>query len=336
MRTGNKNAGFTLVELLVVIAIIGILIGMLLPAVQSVREAARRTACSNNMRQQGLGIMNFESAHQEFPSTGQARRNQDGSGGNVFWAENGSLEAMGNASHSYQTFILPFIEQNAVFDLFELDYRYDFDPTSAEAPTNQRASQTVIPGYVCPSVQGRSVADVDGEGYGFTDYSAPVTVANALAGIPNDATRLLCVLNGNTDRSIRSILDGTSNTIAIAEDTGRVDEGSGGFMTIKTTEPMAGDGTPTNRRPWAWADADNAFNVDKNLNNSATPRGGPADCPWSETNCGPNEEAFSFHSGGGNMTMADGSVQFLSDSIDSLVFAGLMTKDGGEIVSIDQ
>lgn len=335
MQTLKRNTGFTLVELLVVIAIIGILIGMLLPAVQQVREAARRTACSNNMRQQGLGIMNFESAHQEFPSAGQARRNKDGSGGNVFWARNGSLEAMGNASHSHQVLILPFIEQSAVFDLYDLNFRYDFDPSQAQAPTNQQASQAVIPGYLCPSVQGRP-ADVDAEGYGFTDYSAPVTVANALAEIPGDAIRLLCVLNGNTDRNIGTIYDGTSNTIAIAEDTGRVDEGSGGFMTIKTSEPMAGDGTPTNRRPWAWADADNAFNVDKNLNNSATPRGGPADCPWSKTNCGPNEEAFSFHSGGGNMTMADGSVQFVSDSIDSLVFASLMTKDGGEIVTLDQ
>ena len=242
---------------------------------------------------------------------------------------------MGNASHSYQVFILPFIEQNAVFDLFELDYRYDFDPTQAQAPTNQQASQTVIPGYVCPSVQGRSTDDVDGEGYGFTDYSAPVTVANDLSGLPDNAIRLLCVLNGNTDRSIRSIFDGTSNTIAIAEDTGRVDEGSGGFMAIKTMEEMEGDGSPANRRPWAWADADNAFNVDKNLNNNRTPVGGPEDCPWSKTNCGPNEEAFSFHSGGGNMTLADGSVHFLSDSIDSLVFAGLMTKAGGEIVSLE-
>ena len=330
MQTGKQKTGFTLVELLVVIAIIGILIGMLLPAVQSVREAARRISCSNNMKQQGLGILNFESARQEFPSAGQAK-NADGD--NVFYAEDGTLEGLGNASQGFQTLILPYIEQNAVFDLYNLDYRYDFDPSQAEAPTNQQAAQSVISSYLCPSVAGRST-EVDGEGYGFTDYSAPVTVSPTLSQLPANADRYICALNGNSDRGIGTIYDGTSNTIAIAEDAGRVDVATGGFMTIKTMEPMT-DGTPANRRVWAWADADSAFNVDRNLNNNPTPQGGPADFPWSKTNNGPNEEAFSFHPGGANMTMADGSVQFISDSIDSLVFAGLMSKDGGEIVTLD-
>ena len=329
----KMNRGFTLVELLVVIAIIGILIGMLLPAVQSVREAARRTACSNNMRQIGLGLFNYESAHQNFPSAGQAKRGGSGpdAGQNVFFTDRRRLESFADASHSVQTYLLPYIEQQNVFDLLQISYRYDFDPTLSQAPTNQQASKTAISTYVCPSVQGRGV-ETDVEGYGFTDYSAPVTVRPGLSGNPNQP-RFKCVLNGDSDRSIASVLDGTSNTIAIAEDAGRVDVASGGFMVIKV-ENMD-DGTVANRRSWAWADPDNAFNVDRLVNNNPSPVGGPEDCPWSEVNCGPNEETFSFHPGGANVAVCDGSVRFINQAIDAPTFAALMSKDGGEIASIE-
>lgn len=326
--------GFTLVELLVVIAIIGILIGMLLPAVQMVREAARRTTCSNNMRQIGLALFNYESAFQQFPSAGQAKRGGSGpdAGQNVFFTPRRELEGFGNASHSVQTYILPYIEQQNVYDLYEINFRYDFDPTATQAPTNQQAAKTAISLYVCPSTAGRS-GNQDAEGYGYTDYSAPVTVKPGLSGDPAQP-RFRCVLNGDSQRTIASVTDGTSNTIAMAEDAGRVDVARGGFMIIKV-ETMD-DGTPVNRRSWAWADPDNAFNVDKLVNNSPSPLGGPVGCPWSEVNCGPNEETFSFHPAGANVSMADGSVQFLSASIDARTFAALMSKNGGEVVSLDQ
>jgi len=332
-KRNRGNGGFTLVELLVVIAIIGILIGMLLPAVQSVREAARRTQCSNNMRQIGLGLFNYESAFQKFPSAGQAKRGGTGpnAGQNVFFTEERLLESLGDAAHSVQTYILPYMEQSNVYDLFNLDYRYDYDPGLPEAPTNQLAAKNAIATFICPSVQGRAVQN-DGEGYGFTDYSAPVTVKPGLSGNPNQP-RFKCVLNGDSDRSIASVIDGTSNTIAVAEDAGRFDVATGGFMVIKV-ETMD-DGTTANRRSWAWADPDNAFNVDELINNNPTPVGGPADCPWSVVNCGPNEETFSFHPGGANVTVCDGSVRFLRDSTDAATFAALMSKDGGEVVSLE-
>lgn len=320
--------GFTLVELLVVIAIIGILIGMLLPAVQSVREAARRTTCSNNMRQIGLALFNYESAFKKFPSAGQAKRGGTGpdAGQNVFFTDRRDLESFGDASHSVQTYILPFIEQGNVYDLYDINFRYDFDPSRPEAPNNQQASQTAIPGYICPST-GRD-AQQDAEGYGYTDYSAPVTVKPGLSGITTQP-RFKCVLNGDSQRTITSIKDGTSNTIAMAEDAGRVDVDRGGFMIIKV-ETMD-DGTSVNRRSWAWADPDNAFNVDKLINNSRSPLGGPADCPWSDVNCGPNEETFSFHPSGANVAFADGSIHFLNAAMDAPTFVALMSKDGGEI-----
>ena len=221
----KSHRGFTLVELLVVIAIIGILIGMLLPAVQAVREAARRTTCANNMRQMGLAIHNYESAHMQFPSAGQAKRggnDEDTAGQNVFFTDKQKLESRDDASPSVQTWILPFMEQNNVYELMNIRYRYDFSPTAPEAPTNQQASQVAIANYVCPSTSRSGTNDA--EGYGFTDYSAPVTVAPKLNGDPNQP-RYKCALNGDSKRLISSITDGTSNTVAMAEDAGRYDEG---------------------------------------------------------------------------------------------------------------
>lgn len=317
--------GFTLVELLVVIAIIGILIGMLLPAVQAVREAARRTQCANNMRQIGLALFNYESAHMKFPSAGQAK--DPATGANVFFTDRGKIETFADAAPSVQAYILPFIEQNAVANLFDKQYRYDIDPSGGQAPTNQQAAQTAIPGYICPS-SGRG--EQDSEGYGFTDYSAPVTLKPDFEGLGNP--RYKCVLNGDSQRRIGSITDGTSNTIAMAEDAGRADTSTGGYMIIKT-ESMP-DGTSADRRSWAWADPDNAFNVDKLVNNNQTPRGGPDGCTWDIVNCGPNEETFSFHPGGANASLADGSVHFVDADVSAQVFAALMSKNGGEVVSI--
>jgi prepilin-type N-terminal cleavage/methylation domain-containing protein len=321
--------GFTLVELLVVIAIIGILVSLLLPAVQSAREAARKSACSNNMRQMGIALFNYESAHQKLPSAGQAKRGGVGpnAGQNVFFTERRKLESRGDASHSMQTFILPFMEESSIADLINLKYRYDFEPSN-HAPTNQRASQTGVATFICPSTGGRS-GHQDAQGYGYTDYSAPVTVKPGLSGNPNQP-RFKCALNGDSDRRIKSITDGTSNTVAIAEDAGRVDVDSGGFMVIKT-EAMD-DGTPADRRSWAWADPDNAFNVDTLVNNNPSPLGGPEDCPWSVVNCGANEETFSFHPGGAYMTCCDGSVHFVSADVEAAVFVAMMSKNGGDIL----
>ena len=327
----NFRHGFTLVELLVVIAIIGILIGMLLPAVQAVREAARRTTCSNNLKQMGLAALNYESAHMEFPSAGQAKAEANSLGSNVFFASNNELETLMNPSHSVQTYILPFIEGNNIHALFDLTFRYDY--AGSEAPTNLQASKSAVDTFVCPSVGGRS-GDVDAEGFGYTDYSCPVTVASLgeITGTASGEPNQQCAFNGKSGRKIGAVTDGTSNTVAIAEDAGRVDVDNGGFMLIKN-EAMI-DGTAVERRSWAWADPENSYNVDKLVNNNANPIGGPEDCRWSVVNCGANEETFSFHTGGANLVLCDGSVHFLSDSISAVPFIGLMSARGGEVVSI--
>ncbi len=137
----SKQHAFTLVELLVVIAIIGILIGMLLPAVQSVREAARRTACSNNMRQIGLAVLNYESTFGEFPINQVGPGLPDGNGG----YESGF--------YSWLVPILPYVEQNNVFDLIqhEISNGSGFGFMIDSNHPNARAANTRIDTFLCPS-----------------------------------------------------------------------------------------------------------------------------------------------------------------------------------------
>ena len=105
-------------------------------------------------------------------------------------------------------------------------------------------------------------------------------------------------------------------------------------MVIKDESLSGEPAVPVERRSWAWADPENSYNVDKLVNNNPTPIGGPTECPWSTVNCGANEETFSFHTGGANLVLCDGSVHFLSDSIAAAPLIGLMSARGGEVVSI--
>jgi prepilin-type N-terminal cleavage/methylation domain-containing protein len=136
---GRRCYGFTLVELLVVIAIIGMLVALLLPAVQHAREAARRSSCINNMKQIGLAIENYESSKGVYPPSSTDEL--------FVWDDGGSLP-----NHSWASLILPYFEEAALNDL--IDYS-----VSAMAPKNQAAAGKVIPMYRCPSYLGAALTD---------------------------------------------------------------------------------------------------------------------------------------------------------------------------------
>ncbi len=299
-----RRRGFTLIELLVVIAIIAVLIGLLLPAVQKVREAAARTKCQNNLRQLGIGVHAYESANGHMPSSGQGTN----------YATTPASVAF--ELHSTFTLLLPYIEQDNVYKQFDLSKAYN------ATAGNQTAAKTVLATLLCPSNPLRPDPR-DSQGYACTDFGPVYYVdVDPATGQRNKLTRA----DGGLilgKQSVLTITDGTSNTIAIAEDVGRNET-----MTMPYADPLGGL-----RQIHRWAEPDCAFGVSMGVNTNRAPFGGPASCPWSTNNCGPNEEIFSFHPGGAHAVFCDGHVAFLRESIDPRTLRKLVTRAGGEAVS---
>jgi len=276
----SARAAFTLVELLVVIAIIGILIGMLLPAVQQVREAARRTACQNNLRQIGLGLANYESTHQCFPA--------------------GCTECdfrlpAPRVQLAWSVMLLPFIEQQAVFEQVSFAHRYN-------AIENRDAGSAILPVYLCPSTSttertGMTTGDRNGNGQwdsgdnlAFTDYGGIFGVGFS---VPEPLPEHLGVMVFETRVKAAEIYDGLSNTALVGECTGRDEQ----FQS-------------------EWINGQNLFDQQFNVGINETQ----------------NNELFSDHPGGVNLAFCDGHVSYFSDSIEQEVLIAALTRAGGEIV----
>ncbi len=298
--------GFTLIELLVVIAIIAMLVALLLPAVQQVREAARKTQCSNHLHQMGTAIHNYEGVYKRLPSAGQGTN----------FATNPPSTTFG--PHSLFSQILPMLEQGSTYQQF--DFRFAYNAT----PGNIAASQQAIDVYVCPTNALRP-DPTDQQGYGAVDYAPPYYVdLDPATGLGNRNLRKEGALTRDWTR-MAQVTDGTSNTVFVVEDSGRNESMQPGHV---YTDPVDGQ----LRRFWRWAEPDSALGVSKGVNNNNTPKGGPATCPWTTNNCGPFEEVFSFHPGGAQVLLGDVQVRFLTESLDLGVLRALVTRDGGEVV----
>jgi prepilin-type N-terminal cleavage/methylation domain-containing protein/prepilin-type processing-associated H-X9-DG protein len=365
---GVIHRGFTLVELLVVIAIIGILVGLLLPAVQAAREAARRMSCGNNMKQLGLAVHNFESSTKRMPAGVDVRFNtplyrllpyiEQIAVYNLFDHTNTNFTAspynMNTTTRTTSTGCL--LHRNAK------GRSYD-DPSF---PTGQQAAKAQIAAYVCPSTPLSGSARDPVHGYGGWDYmfidltDIMETPNHALFGERTQPTGsalwLTQVRAGmlNCDGGgFGRVTDGTSNTILCVEDAGRAHPNVATFGALSNRKtPVSGAANPIpmssggdGRRMFAWADADavgNGFSGPSSaaspgsrkvkFNNYATPTGGPPECRWSVNNCGPNDEPFSFHTGGVNATMGDGSVRFIADSTDAIILKWMAGASDGNVV----
>ena len=291
-RSRPRRQGFTLIELLVVIAIIAVLVGLLLPAIQRAREAAARMKCSNNLKQMGLACHLYADQHNtHFPNVGEGLNTN---------------AATGFALQSLFTYLLPYIEQQELFDAYDLTHVYN-DPV---APGNKAVAQTSIPTYLCPSNPVRPDNGKDSLGYGYCDYM-PIAYCDINAAIvagstvlrvktaPNRVPGAFQVIyegtnpNGNypgyvaqtgglagflpaVGAKLTDVRDGLSKTILIAEDVGRSET----FFTAKYNDPtdvIAGGpydllpATSTLRNAWRWAEPDTANGVSGPPGTSANP-----------------------------------------------------------------
>lgn len=345
----NRQAkrGFTLIELLVVIAIIAVLISLLLPAVQSAREAARRSQCINNLKQIGLAYHNYESSNGCFPPSGE---------GTVYTVTPAATSFVG---HSSQARVLNFLEGGNVYNAFNWSFMYNdlsgVNVTAASIPLNV---------FICPTANVDGVAngretvkdpgDNNWRGYAATSYGGTAytdispnlsTTGNgATPATPyrDKATRVDGVLSLN-QTPIGKITDGTSNSIMVAEDPRGPNFVSPYNEGQAQLDLPAGASLPTGRRRyWRLFEGDNAFGVSGTPNNKWRPEqstqpydNGTVVPAAAGTNGGKNDEIASTHPGGANVLFADGSVKFIKDSISATTLRSLISIQGGEVISAD-
>lgn len=317
----RRMRGFTLIELLVVIAIIAILISLLLPAVQQAREAARRTQCRNNLKQLALALHNYESAFTTFPPS---RLNPE-------------VEIEDNPTNfsTYQSWItmaLPFIDQGNLHNLVDFESAWS-------SLANRTAVATQLAAMQCPSTPGTDRVDphwVTGAAAG--DYGSVNEVKKKVytdvLGVPEPPSSARAgVLSKAVKNEIRDVTDGTSNSIMLAEAAGQptvftadgpMNAARFALYTDDKIVDLGGTYAPADGT--GWADPDGGFSI-----NGATADGLTKYGPFMINRINVSE-VFSFHTGGAMAALGDGSVRFLSENMDTLVFVAACTRAGGEVL----
>ncbi|MGE3639381.1 MAG: DUF1559 domain-containing protein [Pirellulales bacterium] len=359
---GRQHRGFTLVELLVVIAIIGILVALLLPAIQAAREAARRTQCVNNIKQLGLASLNFDSTFKHLP-VGMELHNPD---------------VLADATFLIR--LLPYIEQTALHDRWKFpdpawsggrpENAFNGDPNVTDSPATSRAA-TIIPDFICPSdrfeqiqfqitaggspangaitgyYSGTSYAGNYGEGsYYFGNALLPVIPNGVLfmtgtstslsktspcAATAAEQTTYVCNHQGLSPIALRKVTDGTSHTLLIGE---------------KFHEDLLFDSWTSNNSGFkmyqvsAWAWAGGIKGTAHISGSAAVPINSQVQAfltTPSETSLLAQDSRFnawgSGHPGGANFVFCDGSARFFSDSLSQTTLGQLSTRAGGEVIS---
>jgi prepilin-type N-terminal cleavage/methylation domain-containing protein/prepilin-type processing-associated H-X9-DG protein len=308
-----KRKAFTLIELLVVIAIIAILIGLLLPAVQKVREAAARAKCQNNLHQFVLAMHNYESGNGSFPSTRFL-----GPTGQGKW-------------YSWTVLALEYVEQDNVAKLWDRNIKWN-------TGTNLTTAQNKSPIFLCPSAPADRLVPTTGAtaniSLGGLDYLVMHQVrnryylANGLTNPSGTSDLNYGAMQNGVKTTVGAIVDGMSNTIMFMESAARPTNyvlGKSAGIIVPSGEGMG------------WADPDTGSGsldgtnpVTGAVNTDAAYTGGTC-----VMNCNNDSEPYSFHTGGMNVALADGSVRFIRNTIKPVTFAALVTRQGNEVVTPD-
>ncbi len=303
-----RRQAFTLIELLVVIAIIAILIGLLLPAVQKVREAAARAKCQNNLKQFGLAMHNYESTNGKLPRS----RPFDLAGNRMSWT----------------VVVLDYIEQGNLAKLYDKNVAWN---TGVNATTGQ----TPIPVFICPSTpEGSSRLPAAGTGsaidgliMGPSDYLIMHRLrhrfytANGLTN-PGGTIDHDGALNTNSETPIIGMTDGSSNTIMIMESAARPN-----WYVLGRSQ-----GTILPRpEGFGWSDPDGGAGSMDGTDAVTGAINGSSGTGRCIMNCNNDSEPYSFHTGGMNVCMGDGSGRFIRSSIPAATFAALITAKAGDI-----
>ncbi len=332
--TRPRRFGFTVVELMVATGTIATLIALLLPAVQQVREASRRIACQNNLRQLGLALSNYQATAGVLPP-GKIGANNYGSSGSACDPEETIVEDNPSACTEYQswsTLCLPFFDQTNLADQFD-----DLIPWSHLS--NREVVSTHLKVFICPSTpDGPDIDQYHVRGASSGDYSVLLEVKQRVYtdtfGIPNPglSARLGTLAEHRANR-LRDVTDGTSQTIMLAESSGRPNVYVlGQLMTAALYSAYTDDEVVQTSTGYTvedgigWADPDAGFDI-KGVNEDGVTIFGPRFINGINT-----DESYSFHDNGAHFLFADGSVHFLSEDLDGWTFITLCTRAGHEHV----
>ncbi len=335
----THRRGFTLIELLVVIAIIAVLIALLLPAVQQAREAARRTQCKNNLKQLGLALHNYHDTHKKFPQLTFGTEQAPGTGGGLWGSE-----WRGNSVH---TMMLPYADQAPLYNQYDLNRFWD---VNAAPNTNRTLGRTKIQTFICPS-DPQDVLSTEGGGNNYGISTGPNL------GWEANLSRGYGVTHRRRSLSMASITDGTSNTIAFGEivkgdnDNAVYSTKKGDYarnQSVAALNPVkptaaqmetyglataAGGADHRSSAGHSWA---SPMMDDTGINTIVPPN-------WKYPNghecggCGQGDArgvwgSRSFHVGGSQHCLADGSVRFISENIDFNLYQSIGSADGGDVV----
>lgn len=327
-RRPTPRLGFTLVELLVVIAIVGVLVAILLPAVQMAREAARRGACGNNLRQLNLAAQNHLSAVGGLPAGSVAKPPPAGYGFTQWTFYRWSALAQ----------LLPYLESDALYDSLDLSLPLYKNILAEVTDQNVAAVRVVVPEFLCPSDVGQRV-DND---FGPTNYAA-CTGTGGVSGTPRVVDGVFGV---NTDTAPKDITDGLSKTVLFSESVLGAPGSEGGdpvrdyrfTFSAPLSDERCAAATNWNYqdpRGFAWASGEYRCGL---YNHRMKPNSATPDC-MGVLLAGSDQQRYtpygwraarSLHLGGVNVAMADGAVRYIEDGVDLDAWRALSTKQGAE------